>query len=527
MEKRRIAGVLVLVLVAAAGTAAVLVATRHGPGLSPDSVRYIAGARNILAGHGFTYQEGDGAYRPIANWPPLYSVVLALPGLVGVDPLRGARVVDAVLFGLTLLVVGWMVRRRGGSLIAAAFAMAALASVRTALIVYVMAWSESLFVLLTMCGLLALSRHLEKPGWGRLLTAVLAAGAAFMTRYPGIALAASGSAALLLWRKGGWWPRLRDAAVFGALTCLPVLLWMTRNVETAGTATSRHVTTHLVDVPHLLQGLYTVHSWLVPARMPMRLKPAVSGVLVAGAATLVVLLVLARRGRPGPEEPVRPVGPMLLFVGAYVGALLGAMTFAYPSCDLGSRYLYPVLPVLIAVLVRAAEDRLRGTRRAGVARVVFAVVGVVFIATNLLQTVPWTAGVRESGAGLLGRSWRDSPIIARLAALPPGTPIYSNRGEAIYILIGRNSYRLPHSDGSEIAAEDLAAMRSALQKGAVLAYFTTVDRPYLLSLGQIAAALPLRTVLRSDDGVICRWAGAPASGEGGRAVPASEARGLQ
>ncbi len=507
MEKRRLTAVLVLVLVASAGTAAVLVVTRQGPGISPDSARYVAGARNILSGRGFTDQGGDDGYRPIANWPPLYSVVLALPGLAGVDPLDGARVVDAVLFGLTLLVVGWLVRRRRGSLIGAVLAMVALASVRTALINYVMVWSESLFVLLTLSALLALACHLEKPGWGWLLPAALAAGAAFMTRYPGVGLVAAGPAAVLLWRKGGWWPRLRDSAVFGAVTCLPVFLWMTRNVETAGTATSRHMIPRLLGGANLLEGLESVRSWLVPARMPMGLKGAVSVVMIAGAVTFLALLVLARLRKAEPEQPVRVLGPLLLFVGAYVGAMLGAMTFLHPSCDLGSRYLYPVLPVLIVVLVRAGRDRLQGTRGAAVARVVFAVVGVAFITTNLLQTVPWATQVRESGTGLVDSTWRNSPLIARLAALSPGTPIYSNRGEAIYILTGRNSYGLPHSDGSERARKELAALRTTLREGGVLAYFDDVDRPYLLSLGQLAAAVPLRTVLRSGDGALYRWGG--------------------
>jgi hypothetical protein len=29
-----------------------LIATRHGPGLSPDAVTYISAARNLAAGHG-------------------------------------------------------------------------------------------------------------------------------------------------------------------------------------------------------------------------------------------------------------------------------------------------------------------------------------------------------------------------------------------------------------------------------------------------------------------------------------------
>ena len=402
MGKRSLAAWLLLVLVASAGTAAVLVVTREGPGLSPDSVRYVAGARSILEGRGFAYQDGAGRYRPITNWPPLYPAVLALPGLAGVDALPAARVIDAVLFGLTLLMVGWLVRRRSGSLGAALLAMAALAGVRTAFVNYVMAWSEPLFVGLTVAALIALTRHLERPSWGRLLLASLAAGAAFMTRYPGIGLVAAGSLALLLWRRGGWWPRLRDGAAFGALACLPVFLWMNRNVEAGGSATGRRMAPRLIDVPHLLEGWETVRSWLVPARLTAELKPVVTYTLIAGAVTFLALPLLGRRktaaAGPGPERPARVIGPLLLFVAAYVGALIGAMTFVRPSCDLGTRYLYPILPVLIVVLTCAACDGLRPARGAPVARLVLIVAGLVFVGANLLQTVPWGgrgAGVRH------------------------------------------------------------------------------------------------------------------------------------
>jgi hypothetical protein len=507
---------LALALVAATGMAAVLMATRQGPGVSPDSVSYIAAARNLLEGRGFVHEDGPGHFVPITNWPPLYSVALALPGLVGVDPLPGARAVDAVLFVLTLLLVGRAVYRRSGrSLVPALFAMLALGSVCTMLRIHVMAWSESLFVSLTVFGLLALAHHLERPSWGWLTVASLAAGAAFITRYPGIALVAAGSLGLLLWRKGNRWQRLRDGVAFGAVACLPLFLWMTRNMSTAGTATSRHLVPRLVDAPHLLEGLETLRAWLVPTTLAHGMKWVVMAALVAGAVTYVLLLVrnraVAADQRPPPARPGRLLPLLLLFAAMYVGALIGAMAFANPSCDLSERYLVPILPALVVVLTCGVYDQLRAGGRARAARAVFGVLCVVYVLANLLQTVPWAREAGDSGVGFLSRSWRRSPIIARLAELPLGVPVYSNRGEAIYILTGKSTYSLPLSDGSERARRELGAVRKGLREdGGVVAYFTRVDRPYLLSQEQLETALPLRPVLQARDGALYQW-GAPSA----------------
>lgn len=217
----------------------------------------------------------------------------------------------------------------------------------------------------------------------------------------------------------------------------------------------------------------------------------------------------AADGGPPPERPARPLGVLLLFVAAYVSALIGAMTFVHPSCDLGTRYLYPILPPLIVVLICAACDGLRTVGDAPVARVVLILVCMVSVAANLLQTVPWAAHAAGSGTGFLSRSWRNSPIIARLAELPPDMPIFSNRNGAVYIFTGKSTYSLPHSDGSAGAVQALAQMRKGMQMGGVAAYFTRVDRPYLLSQEQLEAALPLRPILQSDDGALYQWGGPP------------------
>src|SRR5512140_3077112 len=105
----RLISLVALGILALVGIALVLRATPEGLGLSDDSIGYIAGARSMLAGHGYR-EAWLASDQPVTHFPPAYSSVLAFVGLLGIDPLRGARLLNALLFGLNIAragILGW------------------------------------------------------------------------------------------------------------------------------------------------------------------------------------------------------------------------------------------------------------------------------------------------------------------------------------------------------------------------------------------------------------------------------------
>jgi len=70
----------------------ILVATRLGVGVSPDSIYYLDGARHLLRGQGFsTGITCTGEPLPILHWPPFFSFLRAVSGWFGAELLLGAR----------------------------------------------------------------------------------------------------------------------------------------------------------------------------------------------------------------------------------------------------------------------------------------------------------------------------------------------------------------------------------------------------------------------------------------------------
>src|SRR5512140_886353 len=121
----RLISLVALGILAVLGIALVLRATPEGLGLSDDSIGYIAGARSMLAGHGYreAWLESNG---PVTHFPPAFSGLLAFIGLFGLDPLRGVRFLNALLFGLNtflLGILGWRMTKSlpAGLVLAALF----------------------------------------------------------------------------------------------------------------------------------------------------------------------------------------------------------------------------------------------------------------------------------------------------------------------------------------------------------------------------------------------------------------------
>ena len=113
----RLASLLILFLLAVAGTYLVLQATPEGLVLFDDSIAYVAGARSMLAGDGYR-EAWLASNQPVTHFPPGFSSVLAFFGLFGLDPLRGTRFVNALLFGLNTGLLGILVWRMTPSLTA-------------------------------------------------------------------------------------------------------------------------------------------------------------------------------------------------------------------------------------------------------------------------------------------------------------------------------------------------------------------------------------------------------------------------
>ena len=103
-----------LLLILAGGVGALIYATPYGPGLINDSVVYIGGAENILAGNGYSRTSGGGEIKPLTVNVPLYSYTLAAVAKSGIELVKAGWLVSLACFALNGLLAALIVLRLTG-----------------------------------------------------------------------------------------------------------------------------------------------------------------------------------------------------------------------------------------------------------------------------------------------------------------------------------------------------------------------------------------------------------------------------
>lgn len=486
----RLASFLSLLLLAVIGTLLILRATPEGLGLSDDSIAYIAGARSMLAGHGYR-EAWLASNQPVTHFPPAFSSVLAFFGLFGLDPLRGARLVNALLFGLSAGLLGILAWRMTPSLTAGLVLAALFVLNGEMLQVHAVAMSEPLFIFLSLLSIWMFDLYFERHNhWFWLVLCGTFVGMAYLTRYAGLALVATFVAALFILHDG-WRKRLTRAGIFVAAVLPWALGWAIRNRLMAENATNRVLAWHPITSENLHMGLRVFTGFLIPVeswrREIVKQTVIVDGIVVIIlGAVLIWIFVKARGYLSKPQPPAREkidagsreIIPLTtgLYLFAYLASIAASMTLFDAATKFKLRILSPVFVCLLILLVYLGIW-FRSRRRAVAIVMTVVLLGLSFY-KQFITVNEWAKG----GLGYASFQWYDSEAMAYLRELPADVMIYTNEPGAVYLYTGRGSYVLPdHFDSATLLAragfeEGAAAMQEQINAGkAALALFDGGD----------------------------------------------------
>ncbi|MBI1793550.1 MAG: phospholipid carrier-dependent glycosyltransferase [Chloroflexi bacterium] len=479
----RLASFLTLSLLSVLGVFLILKATPEGLGLSDDSIAYIAGARSLLAGNGYreAWLASNG---PAIHFPPGFSSVLALVGLPGLDPLRGARFVNALLFGLNTALLGILGWRMTKSL-PAGLVLAALFVVNDSLLrVHAVAMSEPLFIFLSLLAFWMFDLYFERDNhWLWLVSCGIFVGAAYLTRYAGLALIATFIVALIIlhdtWRK-----RLTGVGIFIASVLPWMAGWALRNQIVGGSVTNRELVWHPITSANFDTALYNISIFLMPVEPWRRVlfKTPFFGLMTALilAATLIWILVKAWKSFVQPLVPhPSPSGrgevvafTNGLYVFGYLASIIATMLLFDASTKFKVRILAPVYVSLLILLVVFGLWLWNKRRELVIVLAVF-----IFGVSAYNQTLT-VRELEKGGTAYASFQWYDSQAMEFLRGLPADVKIYTNEPGAVYLYTGRGAYVLPN-DFDPVTAEarpgfdqGVAQMQAEINAGrAVLALF--------------------------------------------------------
>ena len=428
---RRDRFMLLIAFLAGLGTAHILVRTAtYGAAVNSDSTLPLSTAMNLLAGEGWR----DFAGIPLTGWPPLFPLLLAAGGWVGIEPLEAGRWINAAAFGLTIFAAGgWLRSHLRSRLLALAATGALAASVPLAHFASHLL-TEPLFVLFTLLALIWLAAFLHRGGRTPLLWAAVFTALAALTRYPGVALIGAGVLVLLVRRALPLAVRLKHVVVFGAVSAIPLAGVLTRNWAVSGTLTGRQTGAGQSPSDSLSQVVDVFRGWVVSPHAPDWL-----GYILWIAAGLVVVLaglglgVGGSKGKDRSGSPFFGLGPVLpfgVFAVSYLAFMIAVVPFTVHQI-IDSRYLLPIyVPLLLTVVLlldRSCPLRRRLSATLWASLVLLATLAHVgfSVQRNLILTArTWIAGY--PGWNYNDARWQHSAIMNYIRENRIDGKVYSN-----------------------------------------------------------------------------------------------------
>ena len=492
---------------AVAGAAAVAVAltlrvtARYGPGAEPDTVTYLAAAHHLRIGQGFADIDGS----PLTLFPPVFPAAVAALEWFGVAPLPAARMLNAVMFGVLVVLAAVWARRISGSatlgwvvgvIVALSTPMVAMAS--TAL-------SEPVGIVAVVACLMLLTETMRTGRAHLAALAGLAAAVACLTRYAAVVLFPVG-AVVLLARPGPWKARIRWLATYLAAGVVPVAVWLARNIAAGGNATGDgRGTSALSWLASVKLTLAAVGAWLLPGSAPEWVRSIAGAVVTAGVAIAV------RKKWAGPALP--------LAVFLVLGVAGVAWFEATMAIDPPPRFLLPVfVPLVVGGVLVAAEGARRWSWRPGASAAL-----VLFVVVASLPRLALFVH-RADEKGLLDYStpaWTSSPLLAYLKDHPVRGMVASDDPYILDLRLGvpadltpARTYYASNEPTGELPRFLAKAARAEAGAGLSVVWFPRSYQPYLYSLSDLEQALCLRVEQHFADGDLLGPCGA-----GTRSIP--------
>ncbi|MCL4385347.1 MAG: glycosyltransferase family 39 protein [Cyanobacteria bacterium] len=461
---------IVLFLIIIGGFLLILILTsKMGPGLSPDSVAYIAAARNLLNGRGVAVLYNSNGTVPlnlwqpmnvneikhVMEWPPGYPITLSLTGIFGLNILTGARWLNAILFGLNIFITSFIIKKITNSIILPIFSGLLFVFSKDMIFNHYMIWSESLFILLAFLGLFFLINYLSENKISFLLLSAFILGLAFLTKYVGATLIIAGVIGILFLNNEKISKKIIRSLIFIVISCLPIGAWFIRFMFLGSGSSVRRINFNPVKVDEIKMMIDAITKWLLPGRFSLNLRIVLTGifiVLVFSGFVIINKKIKNKKIELGQKQINIASLLFFVFICVYVLFLFITKIFFDANTDIWDIHLLsPVFVASLLIVVFFLKSILnvvnsnKITKKIITVSVYFAfVIFIGFYAAYFFYgNNIYTAGALYVGVGYSRNDWKTSQTIEKLKEFPESTLIYTNEPDAVYILADRGSYMIP------------------------------------------------------------------------------------
>ncbi len=498
---------LVLAVFGIVGTLLTVFATsRYGAGMSADAIAYVSCAKNLAAGVGYRchYNGQDNVIYVL--WPPLFPTLLAGLIKVGLEPLQGARLLNAFAFGLIIFTSGQLFRMfiKSNTLVILA-TLLILFSVP--IFAYsTMALSEPLFALWGMLFAICLLKFLKERRLRFLLLTGLFAALSFLQRYMGVAFILTGGIVMLSpLLKSPLVQRLKYTALFGLVAVMPGAVWVARNLILTSTVTGERVLSKANMLEH---GLYQNVQWAIRG-VGVWFLPASSDIiqLVLGGFAVSIFLIaiivsLRRRRKTGLDTKLTRAWPVGILLFIYILWLIASETLVPSEPIINSRFLLAMEPFAILLVFIGVENALRflRERRPDEEFFQYVVLGLcaLLVLISLSSVLYLAIDGHTNGDGWNSVVVWESQTMQWLKTNPLEGQVYSNAPDHIYFATGINAKFI----ASLNSLNSSSVTDTIVGNNKYLVLFEKITDESSYNFEELSSTLNLQEIAKFSDGAV-------------------------
>jgi hypothetical protein len=496
-----------LVCIGIFATALMFWTMAYGPGISPDSTRYFAVAKNLLTGDGF---YGDETF--VSHYPPAYPIILATVNYFeSGNNMLASRLLHAILFGANVCLVVYAIQKcTDHSFWTSILIMLIFILSPPLILIHSVAWSESPFLFFSLSTLLLCSLYCIRPSAKILLAVCSTCSLAIVTRYIGIILLPVIIFGIVLFGDITKRDKIRDSITVTVLSCLPISIWVFSNLIETQSAADRSFAIHLIDMDHIEMLIETFYYFFFPIPSPRWLQ----AFLIFGIAIALLSSVFRVFFQTSSSKENRKsysfilISVCIMFFLMYISFLIASISFFDAHTPLDFRILAPAFIALIIVTISLIWHLFQSSEQRFIKWGLLSLV-VLSIATNSRPAVSRIINIHNNGIGYSSKSWRNSETIHYLKSVFLNDSIYTNGADVYRFWTGLEAIVLPKKiDETTLIpndeyAEKLHNLCNDVKEGnATIIFFTDINRSSLPKLSELKSKCDLPILMELNDGYI-------------------------
>jgi hypothetical protein len=474
-----------------------------GLAIHSDSLAYIGMAKYLSTGYASSSLfPRHFLIQILMHYLPFFPFCLSVMHRGGIDLLDGMRWFNAVLFGLNIFLAGLILIKHAKAFWPALWAAVIMSISPPVLTVSASAMSEPLYVFFMLLFLLLFFDYLQRPSWGLLVPAALAASLAAFTRYAGIPLIGAGMAGIFFCSHTSS-VKIKHAFVFFLIGLFPMAVWFGVNAFCYGAVGGSPFIFHPPITPdYFYKSASAFCAWFLPANLPRAIK---EGVLVVGILGLTAAGFRLFNKKPKAPDPASYSLLLITFIFFYTTGLIITVLFFDASVEPSQRIFLPVYVASVILCFGSMPLSLPSLKKDIVK------IGLVYLlALYSVEAVPWLRHLYTEGSGYGNRHWKHSETLSRTMSFPSTVPVYTNVWAPVYIFRGGPVFNIPAMVVTPIDKangrylEDLAEMEKVLRRGnGLLVYFNDAPQNIFIEpVEKIGERLPLQLIAVYPDGRI-------------------------